>query len=133
MPSPAARTELAGTEKTPTVLLDPAAGKLKMTGCSIPENADRFFAPLFDLVDSYACAPAIRTTVQVSLTYFNSSSAKYLLDIFKRLEDLHASGTSKVQLEWYHAPGDMDMAEAGQDYRSLLEFPVKVLEDPDRF
>ncbi len=122
------RWEQAGTEKTPTVSLDPTVGRLSLTGCSIPENADRFFGPLYEVVERYADTPAQRTTVHVALTYFNSSSAKYLLDIFKRLEDLHASGRSRVQLEWCHAPGDLDMAEAGQDYRSLLEFPVKVVE-----
>lgn len=119
--------ELPGTDKTPTVSLDPKTGTISLTGCSIPENADRFFTPLYDVVERYATEPAQRTTVRVALTYFNSSSAKYLLDIFKRLEDLHASGRSRVQLEWCHAPGDLDMAEAGQDYRSLLEFPVKVM------
>ncbi|MBK6830686.1 MAG: DUF1987 domain-containing protein [Flavobacteriales bacterium] len=123
--------ELQGTDKTPAVSFDPAAGVLSLTGCSIPENADRFFTPLYDVVERYATDPAQRTTVRVTLTYFNSSSAKYLLDIFKRLEDLHASGRSRVQLEWRHAPGDLDMAEAGQDYRSLLEFPVKLVEYED--
>ena len=118
-----------GTAKTPAFTFDPAAGTLHLSGCSIPENADKFFTPLFDLVDGYAAAPAARTTVRVALTYFNSSSAKYLLDIFKRLEDAHVSGHTRVTLEWCHVHGDLDMAEAGQDYRSLLEFPVKVLEE----
>ncbi len=128
MPQDVQRHELQGTDKTPSVVFDPVAGSLQLKGCSIPENADRFYSPLYDIVDRYALAPAPRTIVQVALKYFNSSSAKYLLDIFKRLEDLHASGSSKVHLEWCHAPGDLDMAEAGQDYRALLEFPVKVLE-----
>lgn len=120
--------EQPGTEKTPTVSLDLSSGRLSLSGCSIPENADRFFGPLYEMVERYTHTPASKTTVLVALTYFNSSSAKYLLDIFKCLEDLHASGRSKVQLEWCHAPGDLDMAEAGHDYRSLLEFPVKVVE-----
>lgn len=125
------RYETAGTDKTPSISMDPAKGTLSLSGCSIPENADRFFSPVYDLVERYAASPAPRTTVRIALSYFNSSSAKYLLDIFKRLEDLHATGDSKVLLEWCHSRGDMDMAEAGQDYRSLLEFPVKlvVLED----
>lgn len=128
MMSPAERIDVQATDKTPAVSLDPANGALILTGCSIPENADRFFGPLFDMVERYSGSPAPKTTVRVSLTYFNSSSAKYLLDIFKRLEDLHAAGTSKVLLEWCHANGDLDMAEAGRDYRSLLEFPVKLVE-----
>lgn len=120
-------TVLAGTDKTPAVTLDPVNGLLTISGCSIPENADRFFSPLYDLVDGYALAPAARTTIRVSLSYFNSSSAKYLLDIFKRLEDPHASASTRVQLEWCHQAGDLDMLEAGNDFKSLLEFPVKLV------
>jgi hypothetical protein len=119
--------EQAATEKTPAVRLDPAAGTLVIHGCSIPENADRFYGPLYDAVDRYALHPATRTVVEVDLQYFNSSTSKYLLDVFKRLEDLHAARTSTVVLEWRHAADDLDMKEAGEDYRALLEFPVKLV------
>ena len=119
--------EQAATEKTPAVRLDPVAGTLHIQGCSIPENADRFYGPLYDAVDRYALHPAIRTVVEVDLKYFNSSTSKYLLDVFKRLEDLHAASASSVVLEWRHAADDLDMKEAGEDYRALLEFPVKLM------
>jgi hypothetical protein len=31
-----------------------------------------------------------------------------------------------VVLEWWYAKGDLDMKEAGEDYRSLLDMPVKL-------
>lgn len=120
------RLELAATDKTPSVLLDPVTGSMRIAGCSIPENADRFFGPIYDAVDRYAEDPVERTNVQVDLTYFNSSTSKYLLDVFKRLEDAHANGTTQVELTWYHAADDLDMKEAGEDYRSLLRFPVRL-------
>lgn len=121
--------ELEATGKTPSVRLDPDSGSLTITGTSIPENADRFYTPVFDAVDRYCQRPSARTTVRVSLRYFNTSTAKYLLDLLKRLEDIHASGASKVHLEWCHAPGDLDMAETGRDYKALLDFPVKLVEE----
>ncbi|MFZ1691774.1 MAG: DUF1987 domain-containing protein [Flavobacteriales bacterium] len=128
MPSaPVYRSE--PTDKAPAILLDPSAGLLELSGYSIPENADRVYAPLFDAVEAYAQAPLPRTLIRIGLTYFNSSTAKYLLDLLKRFEDLHAGGQTKVVLEWRHAPGDLDMKEAGGDYRGLLEFPVKLVED----
>ena len=132
MPAQAELFELAATDKTPGIRFDPAHGLFEIQGCSIPENAHRFYSPIYDLVERYLTAPAKQTTVRVELSYFNSSSAKYLLDILKRLEDLHASAASQVVLEWHHSRGDQDMAEAGQDYRSLLEFPVKLVELRDR-
>lgn len=117
------------TDKAPAMMLDPASGLVEITGVSIPENADKVFAPLFGAIDEYAAAPSERTTVRIGLTYFNSSSAKYILDALKRLDDLHATGRSKVLMEWLHAPGDLDMMEAGRDYKSLVEFPVKLVEN----
>ena len=31
-------------------------------------------------------------------------------------------------LEWSYPNGDLDLKEAGEDYRSLVEFPVKLKE-----
>jgi hypothetical protein len=97
-------------------------------GCSIHENADRFFLPLLDHVEAYCRTPVPRTVVVFALTYFNSSSAKYLLDLLKVLEELHAAGQSRVELEWRYDEGDLDMQEAGEDFKGLLEFPVKLRE-----
>lgn len=117
------------TPKTPRIALQPDQGLLTITGCCIPENADKVFGPLLDAVEAYALQPAPRTAVRIALVYFNSSSAKSILDLLKRLEDLHAEGRSKVLLEWVHGPEDLDMREAGLDYKGLLEFPVKLVED----
>lgn len=119
---------IPATEKTPAVEMRPDQGLLTISGCSIPENADRFYSKIQDEVERYTTAPQPRTTVRIALSYFNSSTSKYLLDLLKRLEDLHASGRSQVVLEWYFPKGDLDMKEAGEDYRSLVEFPVKLKE-----
>jgi hypothetical protein len=127
----AERYEMAGTEKTPAVLLDPVAGVLVISGCSVPENADGFYGPLLDSIERYAAHPASRTVARVSLSYFNSSTSKYLLDIFKAMEDIHLNGSSGVTVEWHHEADDLDMREAGEDYRSLLEVPVKLVADAE--
>lgn len=117
---------IEATDKTPSVLFDPVRGLLQIQGCSIHENAARFYEDLFARVEAYATSPARRTEVRIALEYFNSSSAKYLLDILKRIDDLHATGASKASLEWSCEEGDLDMQEAGNDYKALLEMPVKV-------
>jgi hypothetical protein len=120
------RLEHPATDKTPYVLFDPARGVLEMRGCSIHENADRFFGPLIDTLEAYILSPAARTHARIALTYFNSSSAKYMLDLLKVLDDLHARG-DRVEVEWLHEAGDLDMQEAGEDIRALLDLPMKVV------
>lgn len=128
MPQPSSLFQLAGTDRTPAITLDPVAGRLSITGCSIPENPERTFAPLHAALDEYERTPAKRTVVRIQLSYFNSSSAKYLLDLLKRCEDLHAGHITEVLLEWCHEKDDLDMQEAGNDYKQLLEFPTKLVE-----
>ena len=122
--------ERSATDKTPYVLLDQKQGLLEMRGCSIHENADRFFQPLIEMVETYAHEPAEKTLVKFMLTYFNSSSAKYLLDLLKVFDELHASGKSPVSMEWVYEEGDLNMEEAGADFQGLLDFPVKLIEVP---
>ena len=119
--------DIPATDHTPHVRIDTDAGTIAVAGCSVPENADGFFGPVQDQVERYAEKPARRTVVRVQLSYFNSSTSKYLLDIFKRLEDVHAAGTSRVQVQWVYEAGDLDMQEAGQDYRELLDLPVELV------
>lgn len=118
---------LPATDKTPEVRFIPAEGLLELSGCSIHENADRFFRPLLERIEAYANHPARVTLVRLMLTYFNSSSAKYVLDLLKVLDEAHASGASKVTLEWCYDEGDLDMLEAGQDYKGLLDMPVRLI------
>lgn len=118
---------LEGTDKTPAVRFDTVSGTLDIEGCSIHENADRFFRPLIEAVEAYARAPQRQTRVRISLTYFNSSSAKYLLDLLKVLDEVHASGLGNVSVEWLHQEDDLDMQEAGEDFKGLLEMPVRLM------
>ncbi len=120
--------DLVATDKTPAIRFRPKEGVLEIMGCSIHENADRFFRPLLDTMEAYAATPAHRTSVRFALTYFNSSSAKYLLDVLKMLDEAHVRGLTQVELVWEYDEGDLDMQEAGEDFMGLLDMPVKMIE-----
>lgn len=122
------RFELEATAKTPRVLLDPSNGLLLLSGSSIHENADRFFRPIFDQVRAYLTAPQRTTIVRIDLEYFNSSSAKYLLDLLRIVDDGHAAGRTSASVEWGYRSDDLDMREVGEDYRGLLDMPVRLVQ-----
>lgn len=111
--------------KTPGVLLDPA-GVIDMSGRSVPENTAEFYQQVYHWLDRYADTPALETTVNVYFEYFNTSSSKCLLDIFRKLESIHASGKSKVSVQWYFEKDDEDMMETGEDYSSMIKLPFTV-------
>lgn len=120
---------LPATDKTPEVRFDGDTGTLEVRGCSIHENAEGFFRPLLDLVEDYARKPAPATKVKLAMTYFNSSSSKYLLDLLRLLDEIHLAGMAEVVLEWHYDQHDLDMEEAGGDYKDLLEMPVRLVRD----
>ena len=76
---------IEGTPKTPSINFDLNGGILEVKGRSIPENSIEFYKPLVDALDKYASAAKPATTVNVQLEYFNTSSSKCILDVFKKL------------------------------------------------
>ena len=116
-----------GTAKTPTVKFDATNGVFEIKGRSIPENSIEFYKPLVDWLDEYAKGPRDLTQVNVQLEYFNTSSSKCILDVFKKLETIQ-KGKSEVIINWYYEEDDEDMLEAGEDYESIIRVPFKMIE-----
>jgi hypothetical protein len=116
-----------GTPKTPTVIFNMAEGVFKLEGRSIPENSVEFYKPLVDWLDGYKDNPLPRTVVEVKLEYFNTSSSKCILDVFKKLEMIHKA-KNEVEIRWYYEEDDEDMLEAGEDYESIIRVPFKMIE-----
>jgi hypothetical protein len=118
---------VVGTPKTPEVMLNGVSGILLFRGRSIPENSVDFFEPIYNWIDYYSINPNVQTTLQIRLEYFNTSSSKCFLDLFRRLEKLH-NGSSKVKVEWFFEVDDEDMEEAGQDYQAIVDLPFELIE-----
>jgi hypothetical protein len=114
---------LVASTKTPLVNFS-ANGHLELRGRSIPENSLDFYKPLLEWVEHYVQQAQPETVVHVQLEYFNTSSSKCLLDLFRRLENIN----SKVAIHWYYEQDDEDMLEAGEDYEAIVNVPFKMIE-----
>ena len=71
--------------------------------------------------------PLDKTVVNIRLEYFNTSSSKCILDVFKRLESIHRA-KHDVEINWFYEEDDEDMLEAGEDYDSIIKVPFKMIE-----
>ena len=118
---------IEGTAKTPTVRFDGDQGIVEIKGRSIPENSIEFYKPLVDWLEKYAKTPKNQTKVNIQLEYFNTSSSKCILDVFKKLETIHKSN-NEVAINWFYEEDDEDMLEAGEDYESIIRIPFKMIE-----
>lgn len=107
------------TETTPALLFDVNKGILILKGKSIPENPIPFYEPLLKQVEKYAENPVSENMITIEMDYFNTPSAKYLLDILKHYEAIIDKG-NKVSVLWRYEKGDTDMLQAGKDYQNFL-------------
>ena len=120
---------IKGTPKTPEVNFDAETGLVEIKGRSIPENSIEFYKPLVDWLDSYKEIPTQDTKVNIQLEYFNTSSSKCILDVFKKLEEIFTKNEETgVVINWYYEEDDEDMYEAGEDYQSILKIPFSMIE-----
>lgn len=121
---------IEGTPKTPTVSFNAETGIIEIKGRSIPENSIEFYRPLVEWLEEYANDPKEQTTVNIQLEYFNTSSSKCILDVFKKLEAIKKA-RNEVMINWYYEEDDEDMLEAGEDYESIIRIPFKMIEVVD--
>ncbi len=118
---------IEGSPKTPEVKFNFEEGSLELKGRSIPENSVEFYQPLNEWIDSYGAVAQSKTTIDIKLEYFNTSSSKCILDIFKKLEAMNGNKT-EVSVNWYFEEDDEDMEEAGQDYQAIIGLPFNMVE-----
>ena len=105
---------LDATSRTPAVAFDTAAGKLVISGESYPEDVTAFYAVLTGALTSFFDGDASALTTEIRLTYFNSSSARALMELLELLDDAADRGTT-VKVDWYCDPDDDITREFAED------------------
>lgn len=111
---------LEQTRHTPKIMFNPANGELEISGTSIPENANDFFEPLLKHLQRYIQSPQHRTTVNINLAYFNTSSSRWIMHILRKLVEL-SKMKKKLIVNWYFDQNDADSYEAGESYEIILK------------
>jgi len=65
--------------------------------------------------------------MKVELDYFNTSSSKFLLELFKKIKNIKNSSQCNLIIEWYFETGDDEMEGSGQDFMELLDIPFQMI------
>ena len=124
------------TKTSPSVVFDLDSNKFEITGCSRPEDVVVFYQPLVDWlfelkrsIDDKLKAESEQKPLvfKLYLDYFNSSSAKYILDIVLLIDELFRNGLN-VKIEWQYKNNDEDMLEAGEEFTDLIKCPIRFVE-----
>jgi hypothetical protein len=125
------------TEISPEIFLSPAENRFVISGNSAPEDVRELYYPVLSWMKEFI-SQVRRNNIytdknplifKIDLEYFNSSSTKFLFDIFTLLKDLNNEGVPVV-IEWYHDAEDTDLREAGEDLALLCEIEFKYCPKP---
>jgi hypothetical protein len=121
---------IKGTNTTPEVTLSPAENKFMIKGVSSPEDVRDMYFPVLEWVTGFVNELLVSEKKQYTkesplhfgtdLVYFNSTSAKFLYDIFVELKRLIPAGIPFI-IDWFYDEEDIDLKEAGYDIALLVE------------
>ena len=117
-----------GNHKVPAVSFNPETAIFEIKGSSIPENSGMVYEPIIDFLKEYKENPKEKTTFNVALSYFNTSSSKWILNILRLMKEILTKKNKEVIINWYYEPEDEEMLEAANDYHSILNLPINTIE-----
>ena len=111
-----------GTEETPQVEFNTETCFYSISGRSLPEDATKFYDQLVNWVKAFCEKPKSEFTLNINLDYFNSSSAKQLVELMILLEALDKKDC-KVTIIWLYEEEDELMETRGKEIESIIDLP----------
>jgi hypothetical protein len=115
------KIDIAPTARTPHLSFDPATGIFVLEGESYPEDTKKFYdTPLSNVYSFLEMKVDVKAVFSFKLKYFNSSSAKVLMDLFLAVEESAARGNA-FKIEWHYASDDDNMQELGEDFKDRFQ------------
>lgn len=116
---------IAGTEDTPSILLNNESGEYSFSGRSLPEDVTSFYHPAIEWIKAFAESPKNGARFNFKLEYFNTASSKILLDILMQLEEINDEASAGFVIAWHFQESDPDMKEAGEEYADIVSIPFE--------
>jgi len=123
--------KIEATERSPEVDFNFENNVFSLSGESYPEDVPAFFGPPIGQLEEYLSSQdGTDVTFNFELIYFNSSSAKVLMELFEMLDEAAENGNN-VTINWAYDEEDDNMEELGEEFGEDLEhatFNLKVIE-----
>ncbi len=130
---------LEATENSPKVIFDPSKSLFEISGESRPEDVRKFYEPILGWIDqfeqnllsetnSYTNGQTKDLKFSFIFEYFNSSSAKYIMDIMAKLNEIQINNPKlKFEILWHYEKMDEDMQEAGEEFQNITKIPFRFI------
>jgi hypothetical protein len=104
------------TDLGPEIILEPT-GKIKISGKSRMEDAASYYKEVHEWLSRFLQQPDTAVTVEMNLSYFNSSSAKQLLKLLMSIDKACSNG----KVIWIYPASNDTLLERGQELEIMLD------------
>ncbi len=121
------------TSSSPRVILDPERYIFELSGESRPPDVATFYLDILKWFDEFSMYLGKQQEIKDPLVikfdfeYFNSSSAKYILDLCKQISAVRGKGINMI-VNWHFEKDDTDMLEAGKEMSRIAKFPFEYVQ-----
>lgn len=120
---------IAKTTRTPQIDFDFVNHRFVIAGESYPEDVAAFYGPLLQRIAEYFDGLTGATiSFRFELIYFNSSTAKIVMELFEAIEEAAVCG-NKVTITWVYEAGDDNIKDLGQEFAEEVSHAEFVLEE----
>ncbi len=120
------RLYIEATATTPRICFDSIDGKFLIAGRSLPENTEQAYRPVIDWLTEYAKQPCEKTTIEINLDYYNSTSLKKMADILMIIKEISQTHSTEASVIWLYDEEDDSSKENGEDLCYALDLPIEL-------
>lgn len=128
------KLNIESSDFSPRVYFNLDENKFEISGESRPENTSKFYAPIIEWAELLA-QDELSTVVAKTLyfdfkfDYFNSTSAKFILDFLQTLQTCQSKlKDSKIIIRWHYDERDEDMRDSGEEFSHLVDLPFEFIQ-----
>jgi hypothetical protein len=112
-------------KNTPKVVGNVNLNELIFKGNSYPENVLQFYTPIFNWIEELKNEKN-EIKVDCQFYYIASSSVIAFLKLLQKVESTFEK--ENIKFIWKYEEGDDDIKKIGQDYSTILNSPIEIIE-----
>ena len=120
--------DVEATKSTPKINFDIDKKVLSIEGQSYPEDAAKFYQQIFEWIRRYLADETKSTTVELKVSYMNTSSSKCMMTMLDMLEEAYKKG-KQITVNWRYDTDNEMAYECGLEFEEDLKLPFNIIEE----
>ena len=120
--------EIEEKKNSPHIKFDLNSGACSILGRSFPENAKKFYDPIYAWLDENLGACQGKIVLDLYFYYLSSSSVIAVLDLIKIFDNIHGENVD-LQVNWRYDIDDDDVKRIGEDYNRIIGVNINIISE----